>query len=439
MEHAANGMATYIKTHFPQGSSLLIVTGMGNNGADGMVLARQLYGYYNIRLYLAHEPKSEMAKLQLLRAKKLGITPTHTLEDADVIVDAIFGAGLTRMLDENTTQIITKLNTFQGHKIACDIPTGMSHHGFLPSFCADVTLTMGAPKTLLFFDIYKDSVGTIEVVSLGIDTTLYAPTSNMKVLEESDFTPPYRSKQLAHKGTFGHASIFTGEKCGAGIITGLASSRFGAGLTTLVIQEKGVQFPPHLMSSNQLPQNTTAIAIGMGLGNHFDDAFLNQHVIESTTPIILDADAFYDTKLLHILEDKTRTTVITPHPKEFSHLWETLTGEALGIEEIQNRRFELVKAFSKKYPLVTLLLKGANMLIVHQGSLYVNPLGDARLSKGGSGDVLAGLIVALLAQGYSGIEAAIQGSLALTLASQHYTGANFSMVSTDIIEQVAHL
>jgi len=120
-------------------------------------------------------------------------------------------------------------------------------------------------------------------------------------------------------------------------------------------------------------------------------------------------------------------------------MWKILTGEVFSVEEIQNRRFDMVRMFNTKYPHVTLLLKGANTLIMQEKQLYINPLGCSKLSKGGSGDVLSGLIVALLAQGYTGIDAAIQGSLALVMAANNYQGASYAMLPTDIIKQITLL
>ena len=116
-----------------------------------------------------------------------------------------------------------------------------------------------------------------------------------------------------------------------------------------------------------------------------------------------------------------------------------MTGENLSVAEIQKNRFETVRKFNAKYPHVTILLKGANTLIMQEEKCYINPLGSAKLSKGGSGDVLSGLIVSLLAQGHTALEASIQSSLALVLASNLYKGASYSMLSTDIIEALSDL
>lgn len=440
MEHAARGMVEYIEKHFEEGASILIVSGVGNNGADGVVLARQLYGQYAVRLALPFGVKSQMAIVQLQRAEALGVQMVSTLEDADIIVDAIFGAGLNREIDEDIQTLVHKLNSFHGFKIACDVPTGVDENGLLSplGFRADVTITMGAFKESLYMDESKDVIGEIRRVNLGVSSTIYEKESQTFVLEESDLKLPSRTSQYTHKGSFGHATVFCGEKEGAGIIAGTAASRFGAGLTTLVVHEK-VSPPAYLMHSTVVPENSTALAIGMGLGDHFDSDFLQKHVVQSHLPIVLDADSFHSEEILSILEQKDREVVITPHPKEFSRLWKILTGEQLSVEEIQKNRFEMIRKFNKRYPHVTILLKGANTLIMQEERLYINPLGCSKLSKGGSGDVLSGLIVSLLAQGYTAIDATIQGSLALVLAANRYEGASYSLLSTDIIDQLSML
>ena len=154
---------------------------------------------------------------------------------------------------------------------------------------------------------------------------------------------------------------------------------------------------------------------------------------------MLDADSFLSEEILAILSQKEREVVITPHPKEFVSLWKILTGEELTVSQVQSNRFKIVRMFNAQYPHVTLLLKGANTLIMQEEKMYINPLGCAKLSKGGSGDVLSGLIVSLLAQGYSAIDAAIQASLALVTAANHYKGASYAMLPTDIIKQIALL
>jgi hydroxyethylthiazole kinase-like uncharacterized protein yjeF len=306
------------------------------------------------------------------------------------------------------------------------------------AFSADVTITMGAYKEALYLDESKDVIGKVIRVDLGVSSREYEQESKHFVLEESDLKLPTRTKQNSHKGNFGHAAVFCGEKEGAGIIAGMASAGFGAGLTTLVVHEK-ISSPAYLMHSTVVPDNASALAIGMGLGGYFESEFLQKYVLASHLPIILDADALLSKELLSVLEQKDREIVITPHPKEFVIMWRILTGEELTVAEVQSRRFEMVRMFNAKYLHVTLLLKGANTFITQEEQLYINPLGCSKLSKGGSGDVLSGLIVSLLAQGYTGLESAIQASLALVIAANSYKGASYAMLPVDIIEALAYL
>jgi hydroxyethylthiazole kinase-like uncharacterized protein yjeF len=438
MEHAAEGMARQIRERFEAGASVLVVAGPGNNGADGITLARLLQGRYDVRLMLPLGAKSPMAKLQLERARRVGVVLCEEPEAAECIVDALFGAGLSRPLSEEVAALVESLNDLEGFKLACDIPTGLDERGW-PSplaFRADLTVTMGALKEALYLDAAKEYVGEVLCVDLGVDRLLYEEESAVRLLEESDFLPPFRVDHPAgHKGTFGHAAVFCGEKEGAGIIAASAAARFGAGLTTLVIHER-VSPPPFLMTSTTVPPRATALAIGMGLGEYFEAELLEKEVVDSPLPVVLDADAFSKPELLEILHQEDREVVVTPHPAEFSRLWKSLMKEELSVGEIQQNRFELARRFSARFPRIVLLLKGANPIIAHLGELYVNPLGTVALAKGGSGDVLSGLIVALLAQGYEALDAAIQGSLALALAARNYEGADYSMLPTDLIEKV---
>jgi len=453
MEHAALGMAQYIWQKFPRYEggiidekdikTVLIVAGPGNNGADGIALARLLFGYYRVKLHMPFGLKSDMAKKQFERVKDFNIEIVDGIENADIIVDAIYGAGLNREIDKQTRELLVEMKMMNAHCIACDIPTGLDESGVpIPqAFYADVTITMGSLKEALYSDYAKEYVGDIICVDLGVHRWKYEVgfEASAMLLESSDIRLPSRDfMKTTHKGSFGHAAIFCGEKEGAGIIAATAASRFGAGLTTLVVHEH-ISPPPFLMHATVVPQNASALAIGMGLGDHFEQAFLEKYIINSHLPVVLDADAFYSEVLLTILSQKERDVVITPHPKEFSVMWEKLTGECLSVEEIQQHRFEVVRRFNARYPHVTLLLKGANMLMMQEERLYVNPLGSSKLSKGGSGDVLSGLIVSLLAQGDTGIEAAIHGSLALTMAAKRYSGASYAMLPTDIIEALESL
>jgi len=432
MEHAALGLYKEIPKN---ASSIMIVAGVGNNGGDGIALARLLQGEKDVYLYLPMGVKSSMAKLQLQRAKKVGVKIVEDIKEADVIVDAIFGSGLKRDLSYEIKSILLKLNDMKSYKIACDIPTGIDENGCVReiAFEADVTVTMGALKKSLFLDEAKDFIGKIKVVDLGVSRELYEDESDTFLLEKKDINLPQREKKNTNKGNFGHLGVVAGRKLGAAVLCAEAAFSFGSGLVT-VIENEDYEIPHHIMSSCQIPKKTTAIAIGMGLGNIYDDEYLKKFIYHDI-PLLIDADLFYNPMIKDILETK-KDIVLTPHPKEFSSLLKLCEIAEVSVEEIQKRRFYYVSEFCKKYPDIVLVLKGANVLISQGKKVFINPLGTNVLSKGGSGDVLAGLISSLLAQGYSTLDASINASLAHTLSAKKFKKNSYALTPEDLIKGV---
>jgi len=437
MEHAANGMASYIKKHFSNNESIIIASGSGNNGADGIALARLLHGRYDVSLFFVKEPRSEMALLQEKRAKSLGVNIISTLKECDLLVDAIVGTGFNGEFNKELSQILKQLNAATAFKIACDVPSGLKQNGECAktTFVADVTLTMGALKKSLFLDEAKDFTGTIEVIDLGIDRSLYETSTNWHLLDLEELKLPFRTKQNRHKGSFGHLSILSGEKAGASVLAAQAALRFGAGLVTLISHESPL-LPFEIMHSNTLPENTTAIALGMGLGASFSDLELNTY-LDNTLPLIVDADVFYMPVVQSLL--KRSNIVLTPHPKEFVALLSMVGLADISVGELQRRRFYYVELFSHAYPNAVLLLKGANVIIAQADTFYINPHGTSKLAKGGSGDVLAGLVGSLLAQGETPLNAAINASLAHTKLALNYTLSDFSLTPNDLIHGIGNL
>ncbi len=437
MEHAAFAITQQIQKQFPKGASVLIVAGPGNNGGDGIACARQLLKEYEVLLFVPYGAKSQMCKIQLDRFYACGGELIDEIKEADAIVDALFGSGLSKPLREDSVHLIDRLNRIRGFKIACDIPSGIDKDGKpLPvAFEADLTVTMGARKRSLFMDLAKDYVGEVVVADLGVSQRLYEEDSNWKLLEREDLKPPYRTKQNSNKGNYGHLAVIAGEKEGAAIMAAQAALSYGAGLVSVVTFEN-IAIPYELMHSSHLPPKTTAIAVGMGLGVEYCDddldGFLNNNL-----PLVIDADLFYSTKILKLLErDKI---ILTPHPKEFASLLKLCAIAEVTPKEVQENRAEFVEEFCRRYPKAVLILKGANPIIAHNGSFFINPLGSNALAKGGSGDVLTGLVGALLAQGYEPLEAALQGSLAHAIASQKVAKANYALRPKDLIEAVSKL
>ncbi len=435
MEHASSSMADYCEKNFTDNQTILIVCGFGNNGADGIALARLLFKKFNVKLYIPFGVKSQMAKLQLKRAELLKIEQIDYLCNCDVLVDCLFGSGLKSSLDDSFIELINKMNYIEATKLACDIPSGINNKGQIESiaFKTDVTITMGALKVSLFSDIAKDYVGKVLVSNLGVQREIYEGETNIFLLDESDLKLPHRLEQNSHKGTFGHASIIIGDKTGAGKIACEAAFKFGAGLVS-AISHKVLNIPFNIMQSHFIPDNTTSVGIGMGLGKFENEEIKN--ILSLDLPKVIDADLFYEEIILEALDKKV---VLTPHPKEFCSLLKLCGICDIDIRTLQNNRFEYVKIFCEKYPNVTLLLKGANTIISNASKMYVNSFGTSSLSKGGSGDVLTGLIAALLAQKYSCLDSAITASLAHAKAAKNFSKNSYALTPQDIIEEITKL
>lgn len=285
-----------------------------------------------------------------------------------------------------------------------------------------------------------------------------------QLLEESDARLPLRGKkQNSNKGTYGHTAIFAGTKPGAAVIAGHAALKFGSGLASLVPVAGKINFENvadfELMVADAVPQNATALVAGPGLGRPNDsqakEAAENLRLTNDTKaaasivcglasvsqPLVLDADIFYWPQIKDLL-GKKKNVVLTPHPKEFATLLKNLGLGDYTVAQVVERRLELAKDFCAAFPGATLLVKGANVLIASklQGEqeprVYINALGTSALAKGGSGDVLAGMTAALLAQGYLPLEAAVTASIAHASASRAFDSADYALTPFGVMEKI---
>jgi len=434
MEQASMALAKEVRKYAQQKDTILFICGPGNNGADGITTARILTEEFNVLVYIPLGTKSAMAKLQLQRLEALHVKVVSSLIDSDVYVDAIFGSGLKRDLDEKIIEIIKEVNTRDACKIACDIPTGICDKGQISTVCfqADVTVTMGSLKESLYSDEAKDFVGKIKVANLGISRENYETKSNSYLLDKSDLELPYRKINKVNKGDFGHVAVIGGQKEGASLLAATAAFNFGAGLVS-ICGEKRTNLPLSIMNSESLPQTSNVVIAGMGLGSLYTDEKLRDFLLLHDKPLVIDADLLSHHITKEILEQK-KDVVLTPHPKEFTSLLAVLEIANVTTAEVQKDRFKWAREFSKRYPNAVLVLKGANTIITQQDLLYVNSLGNSKLAKGGSGDVLAGMIGSLLAQGYIPIKAAYNASLAHALVAKKLKCSSFGLSPTDLCE-----
>lgn len=354
------------------------------------------------------------------------------ITSADCIIDGIFGSGLNKALSSEICEILSLANSSKSLKIAVDIPSGIDKSGRILgcAFCADLTIAMGALKLALFSDGAKDQVGRIKVANLGISRSNFEGRSEYFLLQKSDLKLPLRTKQNTNKGDFGHTYVVSGQMSGAAQMAALAAHAIGSGLVS-VVSDGPLNLSPILMQKSSFDA-ARVVVCGCGLGEQkIDLAALRGK------SCVIDADLCYEREILSLL-NANPNLILTPHPKEFCSLLKIAGIADLSVSELQERRFELARAWSDKFSGV-LVLKGANTLIAQAGIIYVCDKGSAALAKGGSGDVLAGLIGGLLAQGYSPLQASICGVLAHALAARAFAKNSYALNPLDLIEEVKWL
>lgn len=435
MERAANALFHNLKEKFPEQSNTFhIFCGAGNNGGDGLALARLLFEEgYRVLIYLSELPEkfsedtltnffrlpNELHPIFLTEKSKLF---TH---ESDVIIDAFFGFGLNRPLSGNHFRIISLLNQLKNYKISIDIPSGMYADRVNETtdliFKTDLVLTFEAPKLSFFFVENAKYFTSFEIISISLSTDyLKKLQTPFHFIDEKFVKSIYKPRfRAGHKGTFGHAVLIGGSKGKMGSITLSTKSalKAGAGLVTAHIPSCGLDIVqisvPEAMCSIDpnsdyiqeisLPSKTNAIAIGPGMGTNPETEKTLLHFLEKNTlPCVLDADALNIlAKNKEIFKKLSPNTILTPHLGEFNRLF--------GEFDSELARFEFMKSFSSENNII-ICLKGQHTAIsTPEGELFFNSTGNVGMATGGSGDTLTGIIAGLLAQHYQPKNAAILG------------------------------
>ena len=370
-----------------------------------------------------------------------------------VVIDAIFGSGLTRPIDGFIADIVHQIN--KKEIVAIDLPSGLfaednRENNFDNIVKAKTTLTFQQPKLAMLFPQNYFFVGEWIVLPIGLHQGFIEGLhSTNYVITISDIKTILKPRaKFSHKGTFGHALLIAGSKgkMGAAILSAKACLRAGAGLLTVHIPAKGLEIMqtalPEAMCSTSdendfiadVPELSTynAIGIGPGLGMEKQTQNTLKLLIQNANfPLVIDADA------LNILsENKTwlaflpQESILTPHPKEFERL--------VGKWDSDEERLEMQRQFAVKHQ-INVVLKGANTAIaLPNGDVYFNSTGNEGMATAGSGDVLTGIITSLIAQRYSSSEAAILGvylhGLAGDVAKENLT--EFGMLASDIVDAI---
>ena len=437
MERAARMCFRWIKKRSDRAQPFVIFCGPGNNGGDGLVLARLLLGAgYIVTVYILQftDKKSEDFSINFKRLKEMGgasildLASGDTLpkiNEADLVIDAIFGSGLARPIQGFLAELIDHINKSGAISIAIDMPSGLmcdsntSDEGAVIE--ADYTLSFQYPKLAFMFPENDKYVGEWHILPIGLmdEYTINVETNHFFVSDPAYFPWLKGRNKYAHKGNFGHALLISGSygKMGAALMAAKATLRAGAGLVTAHIPKCGYSIiqtavPECMLSVDKADKNFseipdlapyTAIGTGPGLGTEAQSAKAIKLLIQNaTTPILFDADA------INILsENKTWLSflppncIFTPHPKEFERL--------VGKSSNQFQRLQMQVEFSIKYNTYVVLKGRHTCVTTPKGKSFFNSTGNPGMATGGSGDVLTGIILGLLAQEYHPFEAAIMG------------------------------
>jgi NAD(P)H-hydrate epimerase len=454
--------------------SVVIVCGKGGNGGDGLVVLRTLAGLgYDARAVVLapFESLSSEALDNLQAALKLGlpVDSAPTIEAwgdvlpqvaaADVVVDALFGTGLSEPPRGIYQRVIEDLNSLDTLRVAVDVPSGLSSDsGAVPgaAFDADLTIALAAPKVCHFIPPASELCGEVEVVEIGIPPRFLAsPEPTLETIEPAALVAAIpRRRRLSHKGTYGHLLILAGSvgKTGAAVMAAEAALRTGVGLVTVASAKSAIpMMAPRLPEAmwEPLPEtesgalsrkaqsrilelliDRSALALGPGLGTDDETVALVREIVAgSSIPTVVDADGLNALARKPQAFPEGRALALTPHPGE--------AGRLLGssAKEVENDRLASVRRLARETK-SHVLLKGYRTLVSDpRGNVAVNLTGNAGMATGGTGDVLTGILGALFAQGVDIDEALALGAHLHGLAGDVAAAAlgQAALVATDLI------
>ena len=433
MERASWGLFEWIHGRL-QGAPVKIslCCGIGNNGGDGLALARHLWEHgYHIEVFIVNysDKYSDDFLTNLDRLKDRKIWPQYLDQESpmpdfkgvEMIIDGIFGIGLNRAPDPWVRQIIDAINASDTFVLSVDVPSGMFVDRPMETdqhvIQATSLLTFQAPKLAFFLPESGKFVDHWEVLDIGLDADFIANTEATYELTEMEQARSWclNRNRFSHKGDYGHALVLGGSygKIGAVILASRAALQTGCGLLTAYIPRCGyipVQtgIPEAMVltdpgeedvSDISLSWKPNAIGIGIGLGKSAQTSnALGTFLKKYKLPMVLDADALNIlSENQDMLKELPPKSILTPHPGELARL--------IGPWQNDFEKLEKAHEFSKRHDCM-LVIKGAYSMVLHEGKGYVNPTGNPGMATAGSGDVLTGIITSLLSQNYDALTAA---------------------------------
>ena len=467
MERAATKCVNWLTDNGFTQRHFAIFCGKGNNGGDGLAIARLLAQKGSTAdVYILEFGKigtdDFQANLERLHAFPVSIhfiqagVPLPEIQHTSIVIDALFGAGLNKPLEGISETLVQHINQSKSPIVAIDVPSGL----FLTKSSkgctvieATHTLTFQAYKLGFLLAENAPFLGLVHVLDIGLRKEFYdTEPSPFETIDFPLVSSIYKPRnRFSHKGTFGHALIIGGSygKIGAVVLAASACLRSGCGLTSVYIPACGytvlqTALPEAMVMTDandryvsQSPpldlQAFAAIGIGPGLGTAEATQQAIVSLIQSTTkPLVIDADGLNCISLnKSLLQQLPHYSILTPHPKEFDRLFGESKNEVERIE----------KAITQAQALqLIIILKGHHTLIaLPNGKAYFNMTGNAGMAKGGSGDVLTGILTSLLAQGYSPEQAAILGVHVHGAAGDHnaQTLTQETMIATDLIQSLS--
>ncbi len=456
MEQAATAFTELFVSHISATRHITVLSGTGNNGGDGLAIARllRMKGYRNIHVIILNVFTRESEEFKInkerLAVLKIPFETVDTLEQLpkhfDVVVDAVLGSGFNRDLSVFLKKSFTHINKKSNYIVSVDIPSGCTatqftfenYHGIR----ADLTICFQRPRLLFTLPESEAVTKSFQFIPIGLDEEYLAsiPTDYYWINQEAVKKLLHLRKAFTHKGTYGHTLVISGNEQtkGASLLTAKAALFSGVGLVTLLTE--AVYFPyvniyqPELMTANREDLKNLnyskyqSIAIGPGMGFETDQREQLLFLLQQKRPMVLDADALNLLTTNLLKQYLSHNAVLTPHVKEFDRLF--------GIHTNWYSRIQTARKQAKELRCTIVLKNQYSYIINEEGRVHINSTGNPAMAQGGMGDVLTGCISGFLARGYSAFEAAVIGCYVHGKAgdelAKHYEVTTASAVASQI-------
>ena len=460
MERAALEVVRCMEEEQLDFRKVLVVCGSGNNGGDGYAIARLLHlKGHDVTIFFAgnsqKRSKENAQQAKIAAHYEIPVITNLDTEEYSVIIDALFGTGLKREITGHYREILCSVNQMTGEKVAVDLPSGIhdttgAQMGI--AFCADLTVAIAFPKRGLFLQEGNVCAGKILTGDIGISSETFSEGTVTFGYEKQDLFLGFPKRKInSHKGSYGKVLMIAGSKgmSGAAYLSAKAAYAVGAGLVQIYTHEENRVILQQLLpeaiittydtfDSEQLEkliQWADLIGIGCGLGKSDTAERVMQYTLKrALVPCVVDADGINIlSKHMEWIEVTNALIVLTPHMKEMSRMLQC------SVKELIEQRMERLHAFVERYKVVCVLKDARTLVAKEHRNTYLNLSGNAAMAKAGSGDVLAGVIVGILAQQCEPYISACLGVFLHGLAgdvARDKKGA-YSVLASDLVAEIS--